>query len=344
MEGLMYCAECGFSLPSGAKFCPRCCKRNVLDAAAGSGSIPDQSPPQGEEAMGKDGKTLEPSMDEQSVSIPASATPETSTKADDASPAASSEPSPAVPKVPPQYVNSGSIILGVVALICVVLCAIQGFIPIFLIEGVAFGGLAWLCAARWPLSPLLHSIVFVSSLLLAGLVGVTLDQDTFGPRYRYLSQGSVQYRVDEKAGRTDRLANGGWYPVAFDREAQKVPENGNVPPIELTQGGWTSSLSPLGGKICFSATNSSDYIVERVEIVAHIQKKSDAEAGKNGATNLYARILPNSPDYPRITLKNYGGGFIGARESAMLCASSPRDLSADETWSYTYMGAYGWKR
>jgi hypothetical protein len=145
--------------------------------------------------------------------------------------------------LPARYANVGSITLGAFALICMILGAIQGFIPIFLIEGVAFSGLSWLCAARWPLSSRVFSAVFVSSLLLAGLVGVTLDQDAFGPRYRYLSQGSVEFRIDEKAGRTDRLGSGGWYPVAFDREAQEVPAS-----VELTKGYWPSSIG--SGKIC----------------------------------------------------------------------------------------------
>jgi hypothetical protein len=245
------------------------------------------------------------------------------------------------PKPRPRYANAGSITLGAFALVCLALGAIQGFVPIFLIEGAAFGGLAWLCAARWPLSALLHPIVLVSSLLIAVLVGVALDQDTFGPRYRYLSQGSVQYRVDEKAGRTDRLGDGGWHPVAFDSEARKVPGADTLfdHSIVLTQGGWTATLSPLGGKICFAVTNSSDYVVERVEIVAHIQKKSDPEAGKDGAPDFYSAATG-----PQVVLKNYGGGFIDAGETRLACGSAPRDLSADETWSYTYAGAYGWKR
>jgi hypothetical protein len=154
---------------------------------------------------------------------------------------------------------------------------------------------------------------------------VTLDQDTFGPRYRYLSQGSVQYRVDEKAGRTDRLGNGGWFPVAFDREAEEVPE-GNIfsQSIALSEGQWTSAL---GGQICFTAVNSSGYLVDRIAIKVQAQKQ-------NGPVNLDQEV----------TLKSYGGGFIGPGKNSMVCASSPRDLSADETWSYTYLAAYGWKR
>ncbi|MGO9895777.1 MAG: hypothetical protein ACLPX8_16400 [Bryobacteraceae bacterium] len=238
-----------------------------------------------------------------------------------------------------RHANAGSITFGAVALICLVLGAVQGFIPIFLIEGVAFGGLAWLCAARWPLTPLLHSIVLVSSLFLAALVGMTLDQDTFGPRYRYLSQGSVQYRIDEKAGRTDRLGNDGWYPVAYDSEAREAPANGTVTQIELTQGEWLPwSTAPMGGQICFLAANASDYVVDRITIAPEIQKKGDAAGGK-GSTPDYSAAFGQ-----QVILKRYGGGFIGTGETRLACGSAPRDLSADETWSYTYVNAYGWKR
>jgi hypothetical protein len=152
-----------------------------------------------------------------------------------------------------------------------------------------------------------------------------------------LSQGTVQYRVDEKAGRTDRLTNNGWYPVAFDKEAQEVPENVFSPSIELTKGEWTSTL---GGQICFIATNSSDYIVDRITINVTNQKQSYTAAGKDSAVNKYSMY----GNQPMVVLKNYGGGLIGTRMTAFVCASSPHDLAADETWSYTNVHAYGWKR
>jgi len=222
-----------------------------------------------------------------------------------------------------------------------VLGAIQGFIPIFLIEGVAFGGLAWLCAARWPLSPLLHSIVFVSSLILAVLVGVTLDQDTFGPRYRYLSQGSVQYRVDEKTGRTDRLGNGGWFPVAFDREAEEVPANGSLTRIELTNGEWVPlSSGSMGGQVCLLAKNSSGYILDRITISVKILKQAGASEGKDDALDQYLSGWGGQ----QVVLKSYGGGFIAAGETRLACGPAPRDLAADETWNFAVSNAYGWKR
>ncbi len=326
----MYCAECAFSLPVGAKFCPRCSKRNVL-AEAAPASVLEAAPREDEETRpapetgaDADGDASIPSDEPGTRHRFVWEAPEPESPPPRLAP--SEPPGAEGPKPRPRHANAGSITFGAVALICLVLGAVQGFIPIFLIEGVAFGGLAWLCAARWPLSALLQPIVLASSLLLAALVGVTLDQDTFGPRYRYLSQGSVQYRVDEKAGRTDRLGNGGWFPVAFDSEARKVPDADTLfdHSIVLTEGHWTSVL---GGQICFTVTNSSDYLLDRISIKVQAQKQ-------NGPVTLDQEV----------TLKSYGGGFIGSGKNSMVCASSPRDLSADETWSYTYMGSYGWKR
>jgi len=331
----MYCVECGSSLPNDAQFCPRCGKRHGTEETAFS----DKS----SEAAKADESEANPPIPSSESASEAGAVRRfvwENLEPDSATPPASTASVTTEEKAPARYANAGSIIMGVVALTCTALGAIQGFIPIFLIEGVAFGGLAWLCAVKWPLSQSLLSVVFVASILFAGLVGVTLDQDSFGPRYRYLSQGSVQYRVDERAGRTDRLGSSGWYPVAYDREAQELPPVAAIWTVNLTKGEWTSGS---GGKICFSAVNSSEYTVDRITIAVQIQKKSDAQAGKDGATDKDSANQLNPTDQ-QVVLKSYGGGFIGTGDTALVCAPSPRDLTADDTWSYTDEHIYGWKR
>ncbi len=323
----MYCVGCGSTLPNEAQFCPRCGKRSVLDETASDADLPE-APTNTEINTNGNGKApeLEPG-------------PQTETSTNAVAKAVSAESTAGTSKVANKFVNAGSVILGVVALICLILGAIQGFIPIFLIEGIAFGALAWFCAAHWPLSHRAFSAVFVTSLLLAGLLGVTLDQDTFGRRYRYLSQGSTQYRVDEKAGRTDRLGNNGWYPVAFDKDAHEVPAV-----INLDKGSWSYAseqpgrrdedgfLIPGGGRVCFEATNSSDYIIDRVSIKVQIRGKNDEDKWISGP------VVSESV----IVLKN--NGFINAAETSEVCGSLPRALADGESWSYTDMHAYGWKR
>lgn len=359
----MYCVGCGTNLPNGAQFCQHCGKPNVQDGVA-SDVAPAGKLSQTEPVTHENINMLEPQPEERSEDRPAA---ETGTISDGSAPATSPEGAeprrfvwenlepqtitPAAPaasvtaeaKLPARYSNAGSITLGVVALICLVLGAVQGFIPIFLIEGLAFGGLAWLCAVKWPLSQSMHSIVFVTSILLAALVGVTLDQDTFGPQYHYLSQGSAQYRIEEKAGRTDRLGNSGWYPVAYDKDAQELSSIDMLSTVNLTKGEWRSALSGLGSQICFSVTNSSDYTLDRITIDLQIQKKNDVAAGNGSGADKDSTNQPN-PASQQIVLKSYGGGFISAGENPLVCASSPRDLTADETWSYSDVHLYGWKR
>jgi hypothetical protein len=306
----MYCSGCGLALPNEALSCPDCGKRCIQDEPV-SNPVPEVTLPAAE-GRSIDGRR---SLESDSPTKPESSAPSTVEE-----------------RSRLQRANAGSITLGAVALICLVLGAVQGFIPIFLIEGAVFGGLAWLCAAKWPLSQSLHAVVLVASLLLAGLVGVTLDQDTFGPRYRYLSQGSAELRVDEKAGRTDRLGSRGWYPVAYDSEAKEVNALAAIWTVNLTKGYWEPTLA--GGNICFTLTNTSGYILDRITIQVQTQKKSNTEAGKDSAAALDQQVI----------LKSYGGGLIGTADTALVCASSPRDLAADETWSYTDVHVYGWKR
>lgn len=298
----MYCISCGSLLPNEAQFCPRCGKRNGAEATASrSGSSEPASAGESEASS-----SLPPSEIDTAANGPALPTGDEGREARQSTSETRNADSPTEAgtgttviqkaKSPARYANAGSITLGAAALICVVLGAVQGFIPIFLIEGVAFAGLAWLCAAKWPLGQSLHSVVLVGSLLLAGLAGVSLDQDTFGPRYRYLSQGSVQYRVDEKAGRTERLGNHGWYPVAFDSEAKEINALDAILTVNLTKGYWEPAIA--GGDICFTVSNSSGYILDRITIQVQTQKKNDANAGKGDASALNQQIV----------LKSYGGG------------------------------------
>ena len=251
----MYCSGCGLALPNEALSCPDCGKCCIQDEPV-SNPVPEVTL-QAAEGRSIDGRR---SLESDSPTKPESSAPSTVEE-----------------RSRLQRANAGSITLGAVALICLVLGAVQGFIPIFLIEGAVFGGLAWLCAAKWPLSQSLHAVVLVASLLLAGLVGVTLDQDTFGPRYRYLSQGSAELRVDEKAGRTDRLGSRGWYPVAYDKPPQDIATLGgniidDIIGVQLTEGTWGHYGDQ---EVCFTVKNSSNYVLQSVSITVTTQQKDD---------------------------------------------------------------------
>jgi len=321
----MYCIGCGSALPNEALSCPNCGKRCcILDEPANN--PPPSDTPLATEKVADDRTRIIESDSPTSGNSAAPVTVEQRSRL--------------------RHWNRGSITLGAFGLICFIISAVQGFIPIFLIAGLAFGGLAWLCAVRWPLSEGLLSVVLVSSLLVAGLVGVALDQDSFGPRYRYLSQGAAQYRVDEKAGRTDRLGTGGWIPVAFDREAVDVIDvlHGNMFDIpiynNLTNGMWTPSLA--GGKVCFdlSVANASGYILKGIDIELSVNKKSVATGGKADVGAAPPKAIDTFP----LSLSNEGFGLMVPGGTYLVCGSAPRALSAEETWSYSLKHFYGWKR
>lgn len=294
----MYCSACGKALLSGAKFCPHCGHLSASDSADST------------TAGGQEGAQV---SQHDTSDAPRVAAESSASKL---------------------RLSVETIVLGVLAVTCITLGALQGFIPIFLIEGVAFGGLAWLCIARRSMSVALRSVVFVVSVLLAGLVGVTLDQDTFGPRYRYLSQGSAQYRIDEKAGRTDRLGSSGWIPVAYDRDAHEIPIGtkpfdqglGSTGTIPLTRGAWTppSGFGGSSGKICFLAANSSGYVVDRIVIDVALKSKSNAAQP--------------------VILKSLSGGLVAVGATGLLCGDAPQGMSASDSWTYSDEHAYGWKR
>ena len=214
-------------------------------------------------------------------------------------------------------------------MVCLILAAVQGFIPIFIIAGGAFAGLAWLCAVKWPLSSVPHSVVLVVSLLLAALVGVVLDRDTFGPRYRYLSQGGAQLRVDEKAGRTDRLYTGGWVPIAYDRAPQELDKLPLVFTVNMSDGVWGSP----SGRICFTVDNKSEYVLNTIDIEASIGAKDE---------NGFSKIDPTKT--ATVKLRSEYGGLLSPGENTRMCGPAPRELSADETWSFTLQHYYGWKK
>jgi hypothetical protein len=339
----MFCIGCGSGLPNEAQFCPRCGKCRILtqeDGCSESSGTPERA---GTGIVGwlqdltaapadQSSVTPDPKQTEQSGPSVALFSGESGTQGDTTQEEALAKPTLENLKVTRRFANVGSITLAVIALFCMVIGAVQGFIPIFLLEGVAFGGLAWLCAVRWPVSAAVRGAVLVASLMLAVLVGVTLDQDSFGPRYRYLSQGSVQYRVDERAGRTDRLGTGGWYTVAYESGAKEIDSLDAILTVNLTKGYWEGVVA--GGDICFTVNNSSGYVIDRIIFEVKTQKKDSAEAGKDSSAAVDQEVI----------LKSYGGGLISPGQNSLVCASSPRNLSADETWSYDLKSIYGWKR
>ena len=143
----MYCVACGSLLPNEAQFCPRCGKRNGTEETTFGPTSSDSV--RGDETEATSSLALSESSTRVDDTIPtarneagkARQSVSETLEPDSPTQAASAVPVTEGSKPPARYANVGSITLGVAALICLVLSAIQGFIPIFLIECVAFGGL-----------------------------------------------------------------------------------------------------------------------------------------------------------------------------------------------------------
>ena len=114
----MYCSGCGLALPSEALSCSSCGKRCIQDEPV-SDPVPEAT------LLAAEGHPLDGrrSPESDSPTKPESGVPSTVGERNRL-----------------QRANAGSITLGAVALICLALGAVQGFIPIFLIEGAVFGG------------------------------------------------------------------------------------------------------------------------------------------------------------------------------------------------------------
>jgi|ERR1017187_764066 hypothetical protein len=194
----MYCVQCGSALSNQSQFCSNCGSRRVFPEKS---CDPDSqgTPPQANEPEGEDRKIAEKAGAQQSEVSPSPQKFEKNIRRAVSALAGSAASEEAKPHTLPRYANVGAIIMGAFAFICGILFAFSGLTPIFLAEAVAFGALAWLCAVRWPLSQRVHAIVLICSLLIAGLVGVTLDQDIFGTRVRYPSVGPPRVQPSDQS-------------------------------------------------------------------------------------------------------------------------------------------------
>lgn len=353
----MYCIQCGWKLPEDAQFCRQCGKpNNPCGDVSSGGSLGLPEPAntilnEGSELSESAAVDASSSMRSADFGEVGGIVPETPAQENPAPPI-KDEPIAGNARELPKSVNVGSIALGLLSVCCLILCVAQGFIPIFLIEGVALGALAWICAVRWPLAPTLLSIVFVISLLLAGLVGITLNRDVLSPHYHYIAEGSVRYRVDERAHRTDRLGTDGWIPVAYDNDPEMVPSNGIVSPVSLRDGSW--GLVGGGRRICFLATNDSSYVVKMIGITVEIRNKDGGgKISNEGATPDRPRPGENLQDFTArvvntggspVSLTSASGGLINVGASELVCGDAPRAIADGETWSFSGVQVYGWKR
>lgn len=233
-----------------------------------------------------------------------------------------------------KFMRSGALIYAIFALICLVVGIIYGFTPIFLIAGIVFGLLSWLLVWRWPLSTVWHSALLALVIAIAVTVGIAFDQDAFGVRYRYLSKGNNELRIDERKGRTDQLEVNGWHPIAFDKEAVSLPPDENNS-VALDKGAWKSNYG--SGEICFNVINSSRYVINRITITVSVNDES-GNIQKDVSDEKYGWMYLNNRGVTILTANK----LIDVGETSEVCATKPRGLNGKETWSYDHAVSWGW--
>jgi hypothetical protein len=140
----------------------------------------------------------------------------------------------------------------------------------------------------------------------------------------------VQYRVDEKAGRTDRLGSNGWHPVAFDKAAEQLPPSDvSVFDFTLKDGHWGPNW-PNGDEICFTFENSFGYVIQKLPVQIEVKDKDGKDAKDVSQM---------------IDLTKEDGGLIDTGETAKVCARAPGNFPEGGNWSYsTSYLIQGWKR
>lgn len=130
-----------------------------------------------------------------------------------------------------------------------------------------------------------------------------------GPSYTYLHQGGVQFRVDARSGRTDRLEASGWQPFSFERPPEALP--GSV--VNLGNGTWESSFTSPPGRICFDAQNNSDFVIQDVRVAVSFDPKPADYPSANGTNSGDPLDLILGSEYS--LLKTETGHLLGAREN-----------------------------
>jgi hypothetical protein len=144
-------------------------------------------------------------------------------------------------------------------------------------------------------------------------------------RYTYLKEGEAQFRVDNEAGRTDKLEGAnGWQPVSFDRPPENLPTE-QAQKLFPTAGKW--ERSGFNDKICFHVLNDSDYVVESVRVLVSINPKP-ADADDLGDA---------------VIMKAYLGGLLARGRQDLFCGDAPRPLPGTANWTFGDLRARGWK-
>jgi hypothetical protein len=281
----MFCMKCGTDLPDDALFCRKC--------GYSFSVTPTKIPPIVETPAGTDAPA---------VSHPAPTTGPTQSASVNASP------------------NLGTIVFASFALLSLIVSFVKGIVPIFLVEAVLWGALALYWYKKKPTSQAATGVILLLAVAIAAGEGYLVGRQFGVKTYTYLQQGNAQYRVDNAAGRTDRLGTGGWEAVSFDRPAEPIPSADILwLAVEMSKGEWD-----FKNEVCFDVSNSSSYVLQEIVILITLDPKP-------ADGNVY------------VNLKRYGGAPLDKGKSGRFCGSALRAFPSGSTWSYTITSETGWK-
>lgn len=168
----------------------------------------------------------------------------------------------------------------------------------------------------------LFKVAGVVVVIVAAAFGCVLLMRPF-IRYKFLNEGSLQFRYDRYSGRTDQLVpTEGWVPVGFNRPSEEVPTAN----IQLSGMRW------LGNRVCAEVNNESDYLVKSVIVQMCVNAKGcdqdmidQALQARDGALTLSLQPV---------------GYLLQKGETGRFCAEAEEAAYP----AYTVLGAKGWKQ
>jgi hypothetical protein len=230
-------------------------------------------------------------------------------------------------------INFGTIVFASFSVLSLVAGLAKGIPIISVAETCVWAAAAIYWRRRGISSPKANLIVLLLAVCVAAGEGYSLGQSG-SPNYTYLKEGNIQFRVDSRRGRTDRLYAGGWIPVTFDRPPEGIPAD-QIPQLVLSNSGWESATSTSPGQICFDVQNNSDYVLKEVAILAAVHVSTPPSTGIYKGFDPYA-----APE--RVVLQS--AYLIDRGTSAHLCGATSSYPSPSDNWSYSDTTASGWKQ
>src|SRR5437867_2676651 len=127
-----------------------------------------------------------------------------------------------------------------------------------------------------------HSTNSAAGILLVFSLAAC-NQSSPSPKYKYLSHGQTQIRIDEASGRTDRLTNNGWVPISFDSPSVDVPkEQLKRISTTITPG---DIFDRIAGPLCYTVDNESNYVLKEIFVSLPVRKSKQTYSSGSKITD-----------------------------------------------------------